>query len=430
MKKISETLLPGITLHYVPVDKFTSNYFSVHFVTPLAKETVSLYSLLSKVLTNGCASYPDKECFSKRLLDLYAAVYSSSVTKIGEEEALSLSISTLDDRFSYDGTAISEESVALLREVILHPVTEKGCFPSDVVEREKKVLIDEINAAINNKNTYAIKRCREIMCEGELYSLSVDGDPADVRAASASDVYRAYTDLLKNARVEMIYVGREPIETVKARAEELAFALGKREYKPCVFDTKKKAEAKNVEETVSAVQGKLAMGFRIDCDLTNENLDALRLFNLIYGASPVAKLFMNVREKLSLCYYCASRFDAVKGVLFVYSGVENDKMAVAEQEILRQLDHVKTGKITEEELLCAKKTFRDVSKAITDSAAAMERWVLDKAVSGEDRLPGEVCAVVEALTVEDVARVASSIHLDTVFRLVGKAKEENDDVQE
>ena len=96
-----------------------------------------------------------------------------------------------------------------------------------------------------------------------------------------------------------------------------------------------------MEETVSAVQGKLTLGFRLDCELTNENLDALRLFNLIYGSSPVAKLFMNVREKLSLCYYCASRFDAIKGVLFVYSGVENDKMTVAEEEILRQLENVK-----------------------------------------------------------------------------------------
>lgn len=427
MKKIRETLLGGITLHYVPVEKFTTNHFSVHFVAPLAKETVSLYSLLSKVLTSGCASCPDKESFSKRLLDLYAAVFSSSVTKIGEEEALSLSISTLDDRFSYDGTAISEESFSLLRDVILHPVTEKGGFPYDVVEREKKVLIDEINAAINNKNTYALKRCREVMCEGELFSLSVDGDPADVSAVSASDLYRAYTHLLKNARIEMLYIGSESLETVKARAKELALSLGERRYKRSFFDTKKEAEEKRVEETVSAVQGKLAMGFRLSCDLTDANLDALRLFNLIYGSSPVAKLFMNVREKLSLCYYCASRFDAVKGVLFVYSGVENEKMAVAEQEILHQLNNVKEGKITEEELLCAKKTFRDISKSITDSPSAMERWVIDKAVSGEDRLPGEVCEAVEKLTVEDVARVASSISLDTVFRLIGTKGEEESD---
>ncbi|MBO5755204.1 MAG: insulinase family protein, partial [Clostridia bacterium] len=414
-------------LHYVPTEKFTSNYFSVHFVAPLAKETVSLYSLLSKVLTNGCVGYPDKESFSKRLLDLYAAAFSSSVTKIGEEEALSLSFNVLDDRFSYDGTKISEESFTLLRDLILHPVTEKGSFPSDVVEREKKVLIDEIEAAINNKNTYAIKRCREIMCEGELYSLSVDGDVTDVAAASAADVYRAYTDLLKNARIEMIYVGKESLETVKERVRDLTLALGERSYKKEISKIKIKAEEKRVEETVSAVQGKLTLGFRLDCELTNENLDALRLFNLIYGSSPVAKLFMNVREKLSLCYYCASRFDAIKGVLFVYSGVENDKMTVAEEEILRQLENVKEGKVTEEELLCAKKTFRDVSRSITDSAPAMEKWVLDKAISGEDRLPSEVCDVIESLTVEDVRRVAASIRLDTVFRLVGMTKEGMDD---
>ena len=420
MKKSSVTLCEGITLHYIPMDKFTSNHFSVHFVVPLAKETVSLYSLLSKVFTNGCGQYPDKERFAGRLADLYAAAFSSSVIKIGEEETLSLSVNTLDDRFAYDGIRLNEEAFSLLYDVILHPVTENGLFPTDVVEREKKVLIDEIDASINNKNTYAIKRCREIMCEGELYSLSVEGDREDVKAATPSDVYGAYRQLLQSARVEIIYVGRESLETVRARAASLASALDKRQYKKRKTELKNKADVvKQAEERVVAVQGKLSMGFRFTELLTERALDTLRLFNLIYGTSPVSKLFMNVRERLSLCYYCASRFDAVKGVMFVYSGVENEKMATAEAEILRQLDGIKQGNITEEELICAKKTFRDISRSIEDSAPAIERWVLDKAVSGEDRLPEEVCAAIEALTKDDVARIAGAMCLDTVFHLIG-----------
>ena len=428
MEKISESLCRGITLHYIPTDKFTSNYFSVHFVMPLVKDRVSLYSLLSKVLTNGCTAYPDKESFSKKLVDLYATAFSSSVMKIGEEQTLSLSVNALDNRFAYDGTDLNEEAFSLLKDVILHPVLENGAFPSEVVKREKKVLVDEIDASINNKNTYAIKRCREIMCEGEPYSLAVEGDREDVKAATPSAVYDAYTQLLGEARIEIIYVGREAFVAVKERAMTLCADLGERQPAKVFTDRKNAAEEiKYQKETVSAVQGKLAMGFRVEEALSGRGLDALRLFNLIYGTSPVSKLFMNVREKLSLCYYCASRFDAVKGVLFVYSGVENEKMSVAEEEILRQLEEMKQGRITDEELLCAKKTFRDISRSVTDSAAAIERWVLDKTISGEDRLPDEVCAVVEELTVEDVARVAASVRLDTVFRLMGAAGEESFD---
>ena len=420
MKKNVVSLCEGITLHHIPVDKFTSNHFSVHFVTPLAKKTVSLYSLLSKIFTNGCTTYPDKESFSKKTADLYAAIFSASVTKIGEEESLSLSINALDECLAYDGMHLNEEAFSLLREVILHPVTENGIFPLDVVEREKKVLIDEIEAAINNKNTYAIKRCREVMCEGELYSLAVEGDTAQVRSATASALYQAYETLLHTARIEIIYIGRETLDVVRARATSLAGALGARQYSSAKPYRKSAAEdVRLVTESVSAIQGKLAMGFRLAEDIDTRTLDALRLFNLIYGASPIAKLFMNVRERLSLCYYCASRMDPHKGIMFVYSGVENEKMPVAEEEIVRQLEEIRQGRVTEEELLCAQKAMRDVSRSITDSSLGIERWVLDKTVTGENRMPDEVSAAIDELTVEDVAKVASLIRLDTIFRLTG-----------
>lgn len=422
MKKEAITLSEGITLHYIPTDKFTSNHFSIHFVTALAKETVSLYSLLSKIFMNGCDTSPSKELVAKRTAELYAAALSASVMKIGEEQTVSLSINTLDDRFAYDGMRLNDEAFSLLCRVLLHPAMENGIFPATVVEREKKVLIDEIDASINNKNAYAIKRCREIMCEGELYSLSVDGDRSDVKEITPAALYEAYQRLLKNARVEMIYVGREAIETVRMRAAGLAKTLGARRYSYEKTEKKSAAEdVKRAKEMVSAVQGKLAMGFRFE-EKDGCSLDAIRLFNLIYGTSPISKLFMNVRERLSLCYYCASRIDAVQGVMFVYSGVDNNNMTVAEEEILRQLEETVKGNITEDELLCAKKTFRDLSRSVTDSALSIERWVLDKAVSGEDRLPAEVCASIERLTVEDVARVASSVRLDTVFCLLGNEK--------
>ena len=425
MKKISEALCEGVTLHYISADKFTSNYSSVHFVMPLAKETVSLFSLLSKVFTNGSAGYPSKEAFSKRLADLYATAFSASCTKIGEEQTLSLSVNVLDNRFAYDGTDLAAEAFSLLADVITAPVLEDGAFVSAVVEREKKILVDEIDATINNKNTYALKRCREIMCAGELYSLAVEGDRDDVKRATAKTVYDAYQKMLREARIELIYIGREDLSCVRKRMMALAKTLGERQYKKQITETKIAAgKTKRVEEKVSAVQGKLAMGFRTNTATGDADLDALRLFNMVYGSSPVSKLFMNVREKLSLCYYCASRFDAVKGVLFVYSGVENKNMTLAEEEIVRQLEAVRLGKITDEEMLCAKKSFSDMSKSVTDSVTAMERWILDKTVSGEDRMPDEVAEAIEKLTVADVARVAAGIQVDTVFTLVGEASRE------
>ncbi len=259
------------------------------------------------------------------------------------------------------------------------------------------------------------------MCEGELYSLSVDGDREDVGSADAKGLYEVYRKMLREARVEIVYIGRESLDDVKIRMSTLVSSLGARQYKKQITATNFTAESvKTVEEKVSAVQGKLAMGFRTHTAVGDSDLDALRLFNMVYGSSPVSKLFMNVREKLSLCYYCASRFDAVKGVMFVYSGVENKNVQLAEDEILCQLEAICRGDITDEEMLCAKKSFFDMSRSVTDSVTAMERWILDKTVSGEDRMPDEVAEAIECLGVDDVARVAAKIQLDTVFVLLGE----------
>jgi predicted Zn-dependent peptidase len=180
-------------------------------------------------------------------------------------------------------------------------------------------------------------------------------------------------------------------------------------------------------EKVSAVQGKLAMGFRtgITAETTVKERVALSLFNMIYGLSPVSKLFMNVREKRSLCYYCASRNDNIKGTLFVYSGIENKNVAVAEEEILLQLDAIKKGEITEEEMLCAKEGFRDTARSVADSPISLEQWYLTRALHGDALTPEQIAEIVDSLTVEDVMKVAARITLDTVFFFEGTAQKED-----
>ena len=81
---------------------------------------------------------------------------------------------------------------------------------------------------------------------------------------------------------------------------------------------------------------------------------AMVLANCILGGSPFSKLFMNVREKQSLCYYCAARHDTPKNVMFVQSGVETKDLDRTEEAILKELNDMKKGNITDDEILFAK----------------------------------------------------------------------------
>ncbi len=425
----------AITFRYLPTEKFTTDYFSVHFILPLEKATVAGYSLLTKLFKKGCRAYPSQGALARRLEELYASSLEISASKQGEGQMISLGIDVLSSRFVFDGASVALDASQLLSDVLFDPYLENGVFSLASVEREKDALKDQLRASINIKKTYVLKRCREIMCAGEAYSLALEGTEEDIDACTPQSLYALYLKMLKEASVELFYIGREPLTVAEERARRLVACFGERapRARKTVFYTKAESDVKRVKESVRAVQGKLALGFRtgIDQNATLRDKDALLLFNMIYGTSPVSKLFLNVREKLSLCYYCASRNDNQKGVLFVHSGVENEKADAAEKEILLQLKKVQEGSITEDEMLAAKQAFRDLTRSVADSPFTLEQWYLTRTLQGDGRTPEEMNEAIDALTTADVMRAAQGITLDTVFFLEGiKNGEgaENDDV--
>ena len=426
----NQSLGAAIDFHYLPADKFKTETFSVHFILPLSRETASGYSLIAKLFKKGCRQYPTQGALAKRLEELYATSLSVTIGKQGESQVISLSLDMLSSRFTLDGRSISQEACALLCDVILDPpVDENGYFPETSVAREKTALTDQLRAGINNKKTYVLKRCREVMCENEPYSISLEGTEESINSCTPQSLYALYKRMLREAKIEIYYVGNDPYDAVYARAENIALRLGERApFDPKTTVIMKAEQIKRKTEAINAVQGKLAMGFRTGLteNASSYERDALLLFNIIYGTSSISKLFMNVREKLSLCYYCYSVNDNQKGVLFVQSGVENDKRSAAEEEILFQLEQIKEGNISDEEMVAAKLSFRDLTRSVEDSPYTMEHWYLKRAFLGDDRTPAQMEKAIDALSVEDIVLAAKKITLDTVFFLEGKAEENNE----
>lgn len=431
MNATRTALKQGVSLTYIPCDKFTGNFFSVHFLMPLSRENAAAYSLLAKVLKRGSRLYPTQELIAKRSEELYAARVVPGTLKLGEVQSFFVSSTCLDNSYAFDGMDIGTETFALLSSVLKDPYLENGVFSATVLAREKRSLCDRIRSRINNKETYALRRCQQIMCENEPYRFLLDGDVEDVEKITATRLFEIYNDILANARVEMFYIGRESFDAVQARAGALCDSLKPRSDAPLSAEIIRGcANVRHVCESANAVQGKLVMGFRTAVVGDEEDADALMLFDTVFGASPISKLFMNVRERMSLCYYCSSKCDMNKGVMFVAAGIENENAKVTEQEILHQLSECAAGNVDEKELSYAKKAIRDTLLSLADSPAGLEGWYLSQAVRKSVRTPEEVLAHVEKLTVEDVSRVAARITLDTVYFLSGdadaQAKEEDD----
>ena len=422
------TIKQGITLNYVFCDKFTTNTFTVHFLMPLTERNASCYSLLSRVLKKGCEKYPTQEALNQRLEELYSSTVSAGVNKMGEVESFFVSANMLEDRFSFDGMSIEREAVAMANEILFHPLLVDGCFDKDIVAREKKAQINRIRALINNKSQYAMARCRENMCEGEAYAIPVIGTEKTLSEIDSATLYNAYIELLSSARVEIVYIGSKPVDAAVAMANDFVSTLAPRPSPSLTCEIVRSAkEVRSVTETVAATQGNLVMGFRTDCVSGEEDEAAFKLFDSIYGSSAVSKLFVNVREKLSLCYHCSSRRDMHKGVMYVVAGIENANLEVAKREILAQLEEVCLGHITENEMIYAKEALLDGLRGMEDDQDAMESWCFHHMLRDSVESLSDLSEKIDRLTVEDVVRVARRVTLDLVYFLEGVSEEEGCD---
>ena len=425
MNVIKKTIKQGITLNYVFCDKFTTNNFTIHFFVPLTEEGASCYSLLSRVLKKGCAAYPTQEALNSRLEELYSSSVSAGVSKLGECESFFISVNMLDDRFTFDGISIEEGTMRMAFEILFRPLLVNGCFDETIVSREKKAQINRIKALINNKSSYAFNRCREEMCAGEVYALSVIGKEDVMEKIDSAMLYHYYLKLLNEARVEIVYNGNKSIEDVLSGAhlflEELRPRLSP-ELKTEIIPSKEKV--RSFTERVAATQGNLVMGFRTGCGSDGREEAAFRLFESIYGSSPVSKLFMNVRERLSLCYHCSTRRDVHKGVMYVVAGIENANLEITKAEILAQLEEIRQGHVTENEMMYAKEALLDSLRSVEDDQDAMDTWCFHRLLRPSIDTPSVAAAQIKDLTVSDVVDVAQKITLDLVYFLEGMTAKE------
>lgn len=413
----------GVKLNYIETDKFKTNYISFNFMAPLDKERSCFNSLLCPVLMRGTEIYPDQSSINKRLQYLYSGEVAARNDKAGEYQIFGLKVNMLDNRYTR-GTDVTEGMTDILCELIFRPYLESGIFASSYVEGEKINLIDAIDAEINNKTKYSLQRLNEEMFRSEVFGISKYGSKEQVKAITPNELYKAYRYALEKYKIEIYFVGKCDFEKLK---EKLASCFDgiKRDLIP-LKDASIILSSNGVREVVDTEavnQGKLCLGFRTGCTPKDDNYYLLQLFSEIYGGSPTSKLFMNVREKMSLCYYCRSIISRRSGSMTVASGIEMKNKQIAENEIIAQLEAVKRCEITDEELESAKKSLKNAYMQVYDSAESMETWSMFRNM-GNSRCytPSEECKKVALATAGDIAGIASKITLDTVYFLKGEEK--------
>lgn len=412
-------LLPEVTLRCFQDRRFKQEGLSLQFVCPMDKKTAALNALLPAVLLRGCETAPDLRAITLRLDDLYGAALGSQVRRVGDYQTTGLSCSFMREAYALDGDKVFAPMVAFLEELMFRPKLENGVFPTDFVEGEKRNLLSAIAAQKNDKRAYAQTQMLRCMCKNDPFGIPRLGEKEDVEAITPDSLYAHYQRVLREYPIQLFYVGAaEPADIAKLLRP--VFEKLDRQPVPLPAQTpfRDSGECEKVEE-MDVAQGKLCMGFATPVTLRDKDFVPTQIFNTIFGGGMISKLFMKIREEMSLCYDIHSSYHGSKGIVIVSAGIDCAMDVPVRQEILKQLSACQAGDFTDEELSAAKQALLSQLRSTHDTPGAIEGYYATSALSGLPLSPEAYARAVEQATAEDVANAAKQLKLHTVYFLRG-----------
>ena len=413
------SLLPGVTLRVCRDTRFKQGCLSFQLVRQMKAEEAALNALLPSVLLRGTRGCPDLRSITEHLDELYGASVSALVRRVGDYQTTGLYCGFMDDRFALPGDQVLAPMLDFLAELLLDSPTENGGFLASFVDSEKKNLIATIESELNDKRAYAMGRLLRSMCREDTFGLPRLGDKDQVSAIDAEALYSHYRKILRESMIQIFYVGSADAHEVSTLLQPLLNRLD-RNYVNLEPQTGfHSCDGQTLTETMEVSQGKLCMGFTTPITNRTPEFPAMQMLNTIFGSGMTSKLFMNIREKMSLCYSIGSGYYGTKGIVTVSAGIDFDKEELTQQEVLRQLKACQDGDISEDELTAARQAILSSLRATHDSPSAIEGYYATAALSGMTMTPAEYMDAVEAVTKEEVVAAANSLQLHTTYFLKG-----------
>lgn len=390
----------------------------MYLQTPLARETVTPNSLLPMVMTRATASYPSTPDLVKHLDGLYGASIGYDVSRRGEIHSLLFKLDMVADAYLPGETDLLDRGLLTLAEVILHPATQENGFKADFVSQEKQNLREMISGLINDKRRYAVNRCREIMCEGEPFALYHLGNVEDLDTITPQSLLGHWDKVLRQAAIQMFVVGDvEPRHVAELVQRHFAFPEGGVRTIPVTTVKHGTGSVRRIEEKQPVNQGVLVMGMRTGITGSDEQYFPMVVANGVLGAFPHSKLFVNVREKNSLAYYAYSSIEAIKGIGLIYAGIDFDNYEQAVEICLAQIEEMKKGQVSDNEMESTIKAMVNDALAAQDTPGRMVEDYLAGMITGKPLTTSERISGYQSVTKEQVAMVADKFNVETIYFL-------------
>ncbi len=419
------------SLSYINTNKFKTEALGLSLSIPLTPRDYLCNMLLSGIMRRGTQSMPSHAAVNRQLDMLYAAVVEISSNTCANTLSLNVSADFLAECHVPHGTDVFGGVINIIGELLTSPQKKDGIFPADTLKSEIELVRDGLLAERNNTRAYAAMRCRELLHRDNENYPTLEYLLENIDTVSSEELSAYHEKLLAQAELSAFYVGSKDGERVAAALADIfdgALGYGSLTYVPDAIDASRERACS--EEQMDVSQAKLSMGFVTGTGYGREDRHAAILLNEILGSSPASKLFINVREKQGLCYYCSSSYSAVSGNIMISSGFEPSNKDKVISEILAQLDAIKNGDITDSELSCARRSLCYSYAQIYDSPFSLQGFYATRACFGVEETVEECKQALMSVTREDVIRLANRIRYDSCYFVCGTGGGSSEEVSD
>ena len=410
----------GIKFHILNSDKFKTNLFAIFLTTKLNRENVTKNALVSMLLRRGSKNMKSQEEISKKMEELYGAIFDCGLDKTGDNQVLKFYIEAINDNYlpKHDGNILNTVINSLL-EIAFNPYIENEGFKKEYLEQEKNNIKQRIEGKIDNKARYSLERTIEEMYKNEPYGLYKFGYIEDLEKINEKDLYNYYIDLINNCKIDIFLSGKLD-EDVEKLIEENENIKSLKERTP-LFEMPKVPKKKDIEENIvtesmEVTQGKLVLGLNVNISSDEDKYTTL-LYNSILGGSANSKLFQNVREKAHLAYVASSTYYRFKSIIFINSGIEISNYDKALKLIREQIEDMKKGNFTDEEIENSKKGIIAAIKTIDDEQDTGITYYFGQELANSNVSEEEYIKKIESINKEEIVDIANKVQINTIYFL-------------
>lgn len=410
----------GIKLHTIKTEKFKTNLIAIMLTTKLNRENVTKNALIPAVLRRGTKNLTTQEEINRKLEEMYGASLDCGLDKTGDNQVLKFYIETVNDEFlPQEAENMLKTSLEKIFEFVFNPYLENGCFKKEYVEQEKENIKQIIDGKIDNKARYSLDRCIEEMYKDKPYGLYKYGYVEDMKNINEKNLYEYYQQLINECKIDIFVSGIIDEETENIiKNNENIIKLKDREpqYNEPEIIAKRTEKENDVQESMDVTQGKLIIGMDLDIDDDNLRFDVM-IYNSIFGGSANSKLFQNVREKASLAYTASSSYYRLKNNIFINCGIEIKNYEKALEIIKQQIEDMKKGDFTDEEVENAKKGIIASIKTIDDEQDTEITYFFSQELSKSKCNIEQYMQKISEVTTDKVVDVANKVSINTVYFL-------------